>query len=51
MTEYMKLLDRLVKGAEYLENPIIKPEDYEKGKKLYDQLEYEIMKVKRGESA
>ena len=36
--EYDKLLERIVKGAEYLENPLIKPEDFEKGMKLYDEL-------------
>jgi hypothetical protein len=36
--EYFKLLKRIVKGAEYLENPLIKKEDYEKGMKLYDKL-------------
>ena len=36
--EYDKLLDRIVKGAEYLDNPIIKPDDYKKGMKLYDAL-------------
>jgi len=36
--EYFALLERIVKGAEYLENPLIKPEDYQKGMRLYDQL-------------
>jgi len=36
--EYFTLLDRIVKGAEYLDNPLIKPEDYAKGMKLYDAL-------------
>lgn len=36
--EYTKLLERIIKGAEYLDNPLIKPEDYEKGMKLYDKL-------------
>jgi transcriptional accessory protein Tex/SPT6 len=37
-SEYEAVLKRIVNGAEYLENPMIKPEDYEKGIKLYDQL-------------
>ena len=36
--EYFKILKRIVNGADYLENPLIKPEDYEKGMKLYDEL-------------
>ncbi|CAH1205731.1 hypothetical protein PAECIP111893_02404 [Paenibacillus plantiphilus] len=36
--EYNALLERIVKGAEYLENPLIKPDDYRKGMVLYDQL-------------
>ncbi|MBH8609128.1 hypothetical protein [Thermoactinomyces sp. CICC 10521] len=36
--EYFELLDRIVKGAEYLENPLIRPEDYAKGLKLYNEL-------------
>lgn len=36
--EYFTLLERIVKGAEYLDNPLIKPEDKEKGMKLYDAL-------------
>lgn len=36
--EYNELLARIVKGAEYLENPIIKQKDFERGMKLYDEL-------------
>ncbi|CAM4099772.1 hypothetical protein L1N85_10805 [Paenibacillus alkaliterrae] len=36
--EYNELLARIVKGAEYLENPIIKPQDYKRGMALYDEL-------------
>ena len=36
--EYFALLERIVKGAEYLENPLIKPEDYAKGMRLYNEL-------------
>jgi hypothetical protein len=36
--EYVKLLNRVVKGAEYLDNPLIKSEDFDKGMKLYDEL-------------
>ncbi|WP_164491872.1 hypothetical protein [Staphylospora marina] len=44
--EYLKLLDRIVKGAEYLENPLIKPEDYSRGMRLYDQLVQQLLKYK-----
>ena len=40
------LLARIVKGAEYLENPLIKPDDYEKGMKLYDELVDKFMKMR-----
>ena len=33
--EYNELLERLVKGAEYLSNPLIKLDDYKKGMKFY----------------
>jgi len=36
--EYFALLGRIVKGAEYLDNPLIKPEDHRKGMALYDEL-------------
>lgn len=36
--EYNELLARIVKGAEYLENPIIKSQDYKRGMALYDEL-------------
>lgn len=36
--EYYKLLGRIVKGAEYVENPLITDEDKEKGIKLYETL-------------
>lgn len=36
--DYMSLLDRIIKGAEFLENPIIKPEDHERGMKKYERL-------------
>lgn len=36
--EYFKLLDRISAGADYLDNPLIKPEDHAKGMKLYDEL-------------
>lgn len=44
--EYEQTLKRIVKGAEYLENPFIKPEDYKKGVKLYDEL-YRIARAYR----
>lgn len=46
--EYMKLLDRIIKGAEYLANPLIKQEDYEKGIKLYDELCTKATKIRCG---
>ena len=36
--EYLQLLDRIMNGAEYLSNPLIKKEDYQKGMELYDSL-------------
>lgn len=36
--EYDSLLTRIQKGAEYLDNPLIKPKDYNKGMALYDEL-------------
>ncbi|SMP25478.1 hypothetical protein SAMN06265361_10531 [Laceyella tengchongensis] len=36
--EYFQLLERIVKGAEYLANPLIKPVEYQKYIKLYDEL-------------
>lgn len=40
---YMKLLERIVKGAEYLDNPLIKEEEKVKGMALYDRLVEEAM--------
>jgi hypothetical protein len=37
-TEYFDLLARIVKGAEYLDNPLINEIDHAKGMKLYDEL-------------
>lgn len=45
--EYFKLLERLVKGAIYLENPLITEEDHSKGMKLYDAIEAEIEAYKQ----
>lgn len=36
--EYEELLDRIIKGAEYLANPLIKYHDYCYGLELYDEL-------------
>lgn len=44
--EYNETLKRLVKGAEYLSNPLIKSEDYEKGMKLYNELEQRILEYR-----
>lgn len=35
--EYFKMLERIVKGAEYLDNPLITKEDYDKGMKIYNE--------------
>lgn len=37
-SEYDELLARIVKGAEYLDNPLINETDKAKGMKLYDEL-------------
>lgn len=47
--EYFKKLDRIVKGAEYIGNPLIKDEDKEKALKLYDELCAEALKIRSGE--
>jgi hypothetical protein len=46
MTEenYFSLLERILKGAEYLSNPLIKPGDYERGMKRYDALCERVMR-------
>ena len=49
--EYEATLKRIVTGAEYLENPLIKPEDYAKGMKLYDQLVEAVLEYKGGSHA
>lgn len=36
--EYFTLLERIVKGAEYLDNPLINEIDHAKGMKLYDKI-------------
>jgi hypothetical protein len=46
-SEYEAVLKRIVNGAEYLENPLIKPEEYEKYNKLYDQLVEIAMEYRR----
>lgn len=44
--EYNSTLTRLVKGAEYLENPLLSEKDRIKGQRLYDALEYKIRAYK-----
>jgi hypothetical protein len=46
MTEenYFYLLERIIKGAEYLSNPLIKPGDVERGMKRYDVLCEQVMR-------
>jgi hypothetical protein len=41
--EYFQALARLVKGADYISNPLIKPDDYDKGMKLFDELAEKII--------
>jgi hypothetical protein len=36
--EYFQLLDRIVKGAEFLENPLLDESKRQKWMKLYDEL-------------
>jgi hypothetical protein len=44
--EYYILLLRIAKGAEYIENPLIRPEDHAKGIKLYDELYQKASKMR-----
>lgn len=46
--EYDQLLARIVKGAEYLENPLIKSEDRNKGMVLYDELCHAAIRYRGG---
>lgn len=48
--EYNKTLERLVKGAEYLENPFLQPEQRDKAQKLYDTLETQIRAYKEAKA-
>ncbi|NBI28322.1 hypothetical protein [Chengkuizengella marina] len=48
--EYNKLLERVVKGAEYLSNPMIKEKDYEYGLRVYDTLCEEVRSFRRVET-
>jgi len=43
---YDELLERLVKGAKFLENPLIKPEVYEAGMRKFDRLWNEALEVR-----
>lgn len=49
--QYEAILKRIVNGAEYLENPLIKPEDYAKGMKLYDELVEAVLDYNGGRHA
>ena len=44
--KYRELLARLVKGAEYLSNPLITEDDYRKGRVLYEQIDKRIEEIK-----
>jgi hypothetical protein len=46
--EYSKLLARIVKGAEYLSHPLIKPEDVERGMKQFDALCEQVLRYRNG---
>jgi hypothetical protein len=37
-SEYNDALNRIIIGANYLDNPLITPQDQEKGMKRYDEL-------------
>ncbi len=45
--EYFNLLERIVKGAEYLGNPLIKPEEYERVLPGYDRLCQQAMEMRK----
>lgn len=45
--KYDMLVHRLVKGAEFLGNPIIKPEVYEAGLRKYDRILEEFMPIRK----
>lgn len=47
MTDYFKLLERIVKGAEYLGNPLIKQEEYDKFIKYYDELCRQALEMRK----
>lgn len=44
--QYQEYLKRLVKGAEYLDDPLLDEEDYIKGMKLYNELEQKILEYR-----
>lgn len=44
--EYFKLLERLVKGAELLSNPLLTDEKRKEYQRLYDEIERRILKYK-----
>lgn len=47
--EYFQALNRLVKGAEYLSKELTQ-EQYEKGMKLYEELEKDIFEYQRSQN-
>lgn len=46
--DYDKLLERLVKGAEYLERTELSPAQRKKAQKLYDEIKQRVKAYKRG---
>ena len=44
--EYNECLERLVNGAEYLDDPLLSEEDYKRGMKLYNELERRILQYR-----
>ncbi|MBA4495124.1 hypothetical protein ACFO25_10035 [Paenactinomyces guangxiensis] len=44
--EYFKLLDRLVKGAEKLSNPLLTDAKKKQYRRLYDEIERHILEYK-----
>jgi hypothetical protein len=46
--EYHQLLKRIVKGAHYLDNPLISPSERRRWEKLYDQLCQQAIQMREG---
>lgn len=44
--DYYAVLLRIAKGADYIENPLIRPQDHAKATRLYDQLCQQASKMR-----